>query len=269
MSIYCPVCGTPKSNPKHKTCGHQSCRSTIGWSEHRKELHRKTFNPILGGAGKRKGVKNKNPYPESEAVLNRRKQDSINKKQKYDNMSIEERKAYYGTNFCSSDEVQARCRAIATENVLKQGTSKKGKYSPRFPEKYIGDPTNIIYRSMWEKKVMSSLDNNLSVIRWASEEIIIPYYSPIDCRYHRYYPDFYVEARAPDGSIKKMLLEVKPATQTQPPKSPKRKTKRYISEVMTYGVNEAKWKAAREFCLDKGWEFRIITEAELFKKTTK
>ena len=73
----------------------------------------------------------------------------------------------------------------------------------------------------------------------------------------------------PICSVKKMLLEVKPAAQTQPPKSPKRRTKRYISEVMTYGVNEAKWKAAREYCKDKGWEFRIITEAELFKKNTK
>jgi TnsA endonuclease N terminal len=146
---------------------------------------------------------------------------------------------------------------------------KQGFFSPKFPKKYIGDPTNIVYRSGWEKRVMQSLDENTSVIRWASEEIVVPYISPIDNRPHRYFVDFYVEARAVDGSIKKMLLEVKPAAQTQPPKSPKRKTKRYISEVMTYGVNEAKWKAAQEFCKDKGWEFRLITEAELFKKPTK
>jgi hypothetical protein len=146
---------------------------------------------------------------------------------------------------------------------------KQGFFSPKFPKKYIGDPTNIVYRSGWEKRVMQSLDENTNVIRWASEEIVVPYISPIDNRPHRYFVDFYVEARAVDGSIKKMLLEVKPAAQTQPPKSPKRKTKRYISEVMTYGVNEAKWRAAKEFCKDKGWEFRIITEAELFKKPTK
>lgn len=146
---------------------------------------------------------------------------------------------------------------------------KQGFFSPRFPKKYIGDPTNIVYRSGWEKRVMQTLDENSNVLRWASEEIVVPYISPIDNRPHRYFVDFYVEARAPDGSIKKMLIEVKPASQTQPPKSPKRKTKRYISEVMTYGVNEAKWKAAREFCKDKGWEFQIITEAELFKKPTK
>ena len=146
---------------------------------------------------------------------------------------------------------------------------KQGFFSPKFPKKYIGDPTNIVYRSGWEKRVMQTLDENTNVLRWASEEIVIPYISPIDNRLHKYFVDFYVEARAPDGSIKKMLIEVKPQAQTQPPKAPKRRTKRYISEVMTYGVNEAKWKAAREFCLDKGWEFRIITEAELFKKPTK
>ena len=146
---------------------------------------------------------------------------------------------------------------------------KQGFFRPKYPKKYIGDPTNIVFRSGWEKRVMQSLDENLNVVRWASEEIIIPYISPIDNRPHRYFVDFYVEAKLADGSIKKMLLEVKPAAQTKPPKAPKRRTKRYLSEVMTYGVNEAKWKAAKEYCLDKGWEFRIITEAELFKKPTK
>ena len=146
---------------------------------------------------------------------------------------------------------------------------KQGFFRPKHPKKYIGDPTNIVFRSGWEKRVMQSLDENLNVVRWASEEIIIPYISPIDNRPHRYFVDFYVEAKLADGSIKKMLLEVKPAAQTKPPTTPKRRTKRYITEVMTYGVNEAKWKAAREYCLDKGWEFRIITEAELFKKPTK
>lgn len=146
---------------------------------------------------------------------------------------------------------------------------KQGFYKPKNSKKYIGDPTNIVYRSAWEKRVMQSLDENINVIRWSSEEVVVPYISPIDNKRHRYFVDFYVEAIAPDGSLKKMLLEVKPAAQTRPPVSPGRKTKRYITEVMTYGVNEAKWKAAREYCKDRGWEFRIITEAELFKKNTK
>lgn len=113
---------------------------------------------------------------------------------------------------------------------------------------------------------MQYLDENINILRWASEEIIIPYISPIDNRPHRYFPDFYVEARTPDHAVKKMLLEVKPKAQSVPPKTPARRTRRYLSEVMTYGVNQAKWEAARDFCIDKGWEFKVITEAELFRK---
>lgn len=146
---------------------------------------------------------------------------------------------------------------------------KQGFFIPKFPQKYNGDPNNIVYRSGWEKMVMKSLDENTSVIRWSSEEIIIPYISPIDNKPHRYFVDFYVEAKAQDGSVKKMLIEVKPAAQVQPPKQSKRRTKRFISEVMTYGVNQAKWEAAQKFCQSKGWEFKILTENELFPKKNK
>jgi hypothetical protein len=143
---------------------------------------------------------------------------------------------------------------------------KQGFFKPKNPKKYIGDPTNIIFRSSWEKRVMEWLDTNTNVIRWGSEEVIIPYVSPIDNKVHRYYTDFYVEAVGRDGETRKMLLEVKPKVQTQEPKKPQRTTKRYITEVMTYGVNQAKWKAAEDFCRNRGWEFRLITETELFKK---
>lgn len=146
---------------------------------------------------------------------------------------------------------------------------KQGIFHPRFPDKYIGDVNNIVYRSGWEKRVMKDLDENAAVLRWSSEEVIIPYISPIDNRPHRYFVDFYVEAKSRDGSIKKMLLEVKPAAQAAPPKAPKRKTKKYIAEVMTYGVNQAKWNAARNFCLDKGWEFQVLTENEIFPSRKK
>lgn len=143
---------------------------------------------------------------------------------------------------------------------------KQGFFKPQRPEKYIGDPNNIVYRSGWEMRVMKYLDTNQNVVKWSSEEIVISYISPIDNRPHRYFVDFYVEAVARDGTTKKMLLEVKPAAQTREPKRPKRQTKRYITEVMTWGVNQAKWKAAQEFCIDKGWEFKLITEAELFSQ---
>lgn len=146
---------------------------------------------------------------------------------------------------------------------------KQGFFRPKYPQKYAGDSTNIVYRSGWERRVMQSLDENTAVIKWSSEEIVIPYISPVDNKMHRYFVDFYVEAKTVDGSIKTMLLEVKPAAQTQKPKQQQRRTKKFISEVMTYGVNQAKWEAAKTFCENKGWEFKILTEHELFLKKNK
>ena len=143
---------------------------------------------------------------------------------------------------------------------------KQGFFKPINPQKYRGDPTNIVYRSGWEKEVMKWLDENTNVLGWGSEEVVIPYRSPVDNRVHRYFVDFYVEAVGRDGETRKMLLEVKPDAQTQEPKRQQRKTKRYITEVMTWGVNQAKWKAAENYCQEKGWEFRLITERELFSK---
>ena len=138
-----------------------------------------------------------------------------------------------------------------------------GLFKPKHPEKYVGDPTNIVYRSSWEAKVMSWLDNNDSIITWASEELFIPYISPVDNRWHRYFPDFLVKFRTKDNKLSTMMLEVKPKKQTAQPESQKRKTKQFINEVKTWGVNQAKWKAASEYCLDRGWEFKLITEDHL------
>ena len=137
-----------------------------------------------------------------------------------------------------------------------------GIFKPKNPRKYVGDHTNIIWRSTWECRVMTWLDTNPNVISWASEELIIPYVSPVDGRWHRYFPDFLVKVNTQQGP-KTMLIEVKPKKQTQPPKQQKRVTKKYITEVATWGVNQAKWKAAEEYCLDRGWEFKVITEDHL------
>jgi hypothetical protein len=138
-----------------------------------------------------------------------------------------------------------------------------GLFKPKNPQKYIGDHTNIVYRSSWECKVMTWLDNNHDIISWASEELIIPYKSPVDNRWHRYFPDFVVKIRTKDGKLKTMILEIKPKKQTLPPEPRKRVTKQYINEVATYGVNQSKWKAATEYCADRGWEFRVLTEEHL------
>ena len=141
----------------------------------------------------------------------------------------------------------------------------KGKYRPKFPSKYLGDPTNIVYRSSWERQCMVYFDNNPNILEWGSEEIVIPYRSPLDRRVNRYFVDFIIKAKTSNG-IQTTLIEVKPFKQTQEPKIPKRKTKRFLNEVTTYLVNEAKWKAAQEFCKDRKWKFQIITENELGRK---
>lgn len=139
----------------------------------------------------------------------------------------------------------------------------QGKYIVRNPEKYIGDHKNVIYRSSWELKVLSWLDNNTNVVSFSSEELVIPYVSPVDGRWHRYFPDFLIKVRTKDGSLKTILIEVKPKKQTQEPVKKKRITKQYINEVATWGVNQAKWKAAKEYCDDRKWEFKLITEDHL------
>tara|TARA_B100000427_G_scaffold22841_1_gene17118 strand:+ start:1597 stop:2019 length:423 start_codon:yes stop_codon:yes gene_type:complete len=135
---------------------------------------------------------------------------------------------------------------------------KQGKYFPSKPRKYKGDYRNIVYRSGWELKFMKFCDSNPNITEWGSEEIIIPYISPIDGKRHKYYPDFYVRTNG-----KKFIVEVKPSRQTKEPKTQRKVTKKYINEVVTYSVNQAKWKAATEFCKDYNMEFMIITEKEL------
>ena len=138
-----------------------------------------------------------------------------------------------------------------------------GKFSPKNTNKYLGDPTNIWYRSLWERRVMVHLDENPNVIEWSNEEIVIPYLSPIDGKMHRYFPDFFVRTRNKKGMLEGTIIEVKPASQSVPPKPKKRITKQYINEVMTYGVNEAKWKAATNYCDNRGWKFVVVTEKDL------
>ena len=142
--------------------------------------------------------------------------------------------------------------------------SYNGKYRPRHPKKYKGDPTNIVYRSSWEKKFMNWCDLTESVSEWQSEEFFIPYRSPIDGRVHRYFQDFFVKYRDANGKRRTMVVEVKPKKETKmPTTNPKRRTKSWAYSVRTYAVNQAKWKAAKEFCKDNNYEFKIMTEHEL------
>ena len=140
----------------------------------------------------------------------------------------------------------------------------KGKYIPINPKKYVGNSSQVIYRSLWERKLMVYCDRNEKVIEWGSEEVIVPYRSPWDGKMHRYFPDFYMKVKQTNGTHKKFIIEVKPKAQCKEPiKTPKRKTRKWYKEVQTWGINQAKWKSATDYCENRGMEFKILTEDHL------
>lgn len=141
---------------------------------------------------------------------------------------------------------------------------RQGKFRPSKPEKYKGDPTNIVYRSSYELKFMQYCDLTENVNEWRSEEFFIPYISPLDNKVHRYFPDFFVKYKDKNGESRTLVVEIKPQKDlNMPEQNPKRKTKSWAYKVKTWAINQAKWKAAKEFCADRKWEFRILTEKEL------
>lgn len=143
------------------------------------------------------------------------------------------------------------------------------KYTPKNPKKYKGDPTNIWIRSSWEKKLILWLDHNMSCMEYQSEQIVIPYRSPVDGKMHRYYVDFVATFRMGDNTVKTFLIEVKPYSQTLPPQKGKKRQSTYMEECKTYCVNQAKWEAAEKFAALKGMKFIKVTEYELGLKQRK
>lgn len=135
----------------------------------------------------------------------------------------------------------------------------KGLFIPKYPKKYIGDSNRIVFRSLWERQMMDYFDNNSFVIAWGSEELIIPYLSPVDGKVHRYFPDFIAKMKDSKGNIHIKIFEVKPKKQTMMPEG-KTMNKRLMEEMATYAVNHAKFEAAHKFCKEKGWEFVVVTE---------
>ena len=141
--------------------------------------------------------------------------------------------------------------------------SYKGKFNPINRKKYKGNIINIVYRSLWERKFMVYCDENNDIEEWGSEELIVPYVSPLDRKRHRYFPDFYIKTKNGD----KFMIEIKPKKFTKPPKATKRVTKSFLHETKEWARNRAKWAAAQEVCKRHGWKFLIITEDHL--NTTK
>ena len=140
--------------------------------------------------------------------------------------------------------------------------SYKGWFRPKNPKKYKGDATNVVYRSNWELRVMKHFDEDPNVLWWASEELVIPYRSPVDQRMHRYFPDFIAHVKQKTGKEKTIVIEIKPERQTKKPIQ-KRQTKRFLEEAATYANNQEKWRAADVFCQKEGWDFMVLTEKDL------
>jgi hypothetical protein len=141
----------------------------------------------------------------------------------------------------------------------------KGYFKPKNISKYRGNPLNIRYLSGWELKFMFYLDDNKDILEWSSEETPINYISPIDGRRHIYLPDFKIVTLNKKGERVITIIEIKPLKETKPPVKKKRITKTYLTEVRTWGINEAKFEAAKAFCKKRGWRWKILTEKDLFK----
>ena len=139
--------------------------------------------------------------------------------------------------------------------------SYRGLFRPNNPKKYVGNTKQIVYRSLLERRFMRYCDLNEDILYWASEELPVRYYNPLDKKYHRYFPDFVVKTVNND----KYMIEIKPSRQVTKPKPPKKKTKSYMRESFEYIKNQAKWQAAKSYCDDNGMQFKVITEKDLGK----
>ena len=137
--------------------------------------------------------------------------------------------------------------------------SYRGLYRPTNQKKYVGNTKQIVYRSLLERRFMRYCDLNEDILYWASEELPVRYYNPLDKKYHRYFPDFIVKT----VNNEKYMIEIKPSRQVTKPKPPKKKTKSYMRESFEYIKNQAKWQAAKSYCDDKGMKFKLITEKDL------
>lgn len=147
--------------------------------------------------------------------------------------------------------------------------SYKRYFKPKFPEKYRGNSKGIFNRSTWETMFCKWCDENRNILEWSSEELAIPYISPVDNKPHRYFPDFVIKVKEKDGKINTYIVEIKPLLQTHPPKFPGKKTKKYLYEAKSYAINTIKWKYAQKYAEQRGWKFMLITEKELGLDGTK
>ena len=144
---------------------------------------------------------------------------------------------------------------------MARGHLKQGIFAPVNQRKYAGKVDAISFRSGWELRFMRWCDSNPAVLVWSSEEIVIPYFSAVDQKPHRYFVDFLIKVAKRDGTFQKYLIEIKPHAETLPPV--KKKSKFYQSQCETYVKNQEKWTAAAAWAKRNDCIFVVMTEYEL------
>lgn len=154
-----------------------------------------------------------------------------------------------------------------------------GTYHPKNIKKYKGNINKIRYLSLWELKAFKWCDNNPHILRWSSEETIIPYRCDTDGKMHRYYMDLWIKVDTKNqNGYNEILIEVKPHKQhcykcySREPcrfglknKSYKkrRKTKSFITEARTWTKNQSKWRATLKYARARNMDFLILDEYSL------
>ena len=158
---------------------------------------------------------------------------------------------------------------MSIKKVKPNGKHKHGLYSPQNPDKYIGDIHNIIYRSSWEQRFCAYCDRNEMIVKWSSEPLFIDYWNPLDKKMHKYYVDFYIKILKEDGTYHEWIIEVKPESQTQKPiyegkNMILKKLESYNYNMKIWITNQAKFKAAKEWAIQRGFRFGVVDEKFLF-----
>jgi hypothetical protein len=159
---------------------------------------------------------------------------------------------------------------MSIKKVKPSGGFISGQFSPKNPNKYIGDVNNIICRSSWETRFCNFCDTNDKIIKWSSEPIGIPYYSRLDQKVHTYYVDFYIKVEKHDGRLEEMILEIKPQKQTIKPvleatRTTTKSLKAHNDRMRTWITNMCKFEAAKEWAEKRGFQFRVVDEKFLFQ----
>lgn len=137
-----------------------------------------------------------------------------------------------------------------------------GKYLVENRSKYVGDKPPV-YRSSWELAFMRMCDAHPNIHKWASENVRIPYRSPLDGKYHNYVPDFMIQYTDKNGSTHVELIEIKPANQTTMENATNSRNQTQVA------LNAAKWTAAQEWCKRKGIRFKVVNEDQIFQTKKK